>query len=459
MASKEPIHGSKASDTNRRPGCVQRDFRGITVRPEGTDVLAGASADASAIGAVIAERLSQTPLRIDAGRGETIHGAAHERWGKGLRAEELLPLLKNRGLTPEENILAIRHVIGRFAEGDIAHAPGADLGRVFKRMLAETRARAEAFKTTVADGAFDLAFEPIVDLATGAPSHYEVLTRFQPGQSPAETIRFAEDLGLTDAFDLAVALKTFDLLERNSKIDAAVAINLSGRSIAHPASFSMLARLLARKGTLAKRMLIEVTESAPMRNLKAAEKAIQRLRAMGYRVGIDDFGAGAASLRYLHGFTLDFVKVDGTLIQRIGQAPREDALLKAILSTCAELRIETIAEWIDNVKKFQRCREVGFHFGQGRYFGASMAALPNPTSRSGRDGSPAHTQAPLSASVDGKGSSGAPKSGKLPAQFSGQAHMCSDRPRERPHLAFGRDRSTHAASRRSRRTGPADHAR
>jgi len=153
------------------------------------------------------------------------------------------------------------------------------------------------------------------------------------------------------------------------------------------------------------------------------------------------------------------VKVDGTLIQRIGQAPREDALLKGILSTCAELRIETIAEWIDNVKKFQRCREVGFRFGQGRYFGASMAALPNPTSRSGRDGSPAHTQAPLSASVDGKGSSGAPKSGKLPAQFSGQAHMCSDRPRERPHLAFGRDRSTHAAPRRSRRTGPADHAR
>lgn len=65
---------------------------------------------------------------------------------------------------------------------------------------------------------FALAFEPIVDLKTGTPSHYEALTRFQPGQSPGETIKFAEELGLTDAFDIAVALKAFGVLEDDPTI-------------------------------------------------------------------------------------------------------------------------------------------------------------------------------------------------------------------------------------------------
>ena len=102
---------------------------------------------------------------------------------------------------------------------------------------------------------------------------------------------------------------------------------------------------------------------------------------MGYRVGIDDFGSGAASLQYLHGFTVDFVKVDGAVIQRLGKSPREDALLKSVLSTCTELEIETVAEWIDSPEKLQRCRDIGFHYGQGRHFGGSLSELPKPVSQ------------------------------------------------------------------------------
>jgi EAL domain-containing protein (putative c-di-GMP-specific phosphodiesterase class I) len=103
---------------------------------------------------------------------------------------------------------------------------------------------------------------------------------------------------------------------------------------------------------------------------------------MGYRVGIDDFGSGAASLQYLHAFAVDFVKVDGGLIQRLGQSPREDALLKSVLSTCRELGIETIAEWIDSQEKLKRCRDIGFQFGQGRLFGESLPGLPKVATES-----------------------------------------------------------------------------
>ena len=131
-------------------------------------------------------------------------------------------------------------------------------------------------------------------------------------------------------------------------------------------------------------MLIEVTESAEIPDLVAADKAIQSLRQMGYRVGIDDFGSGAASLQYLHGFTVDFVKMDGAVIQRLGKSPREDALLKSVLSTCAELKIETVAQWIDSPEKLQRCRDIGFHYGQGRHYGGSLSELPKPVLQTAR---------------------------------------------------------------------------
>jgi EAL domain-containing protein (putative c-di-GMP-specific phosphodiesterase class I) len=250
---------------------------------------------------------------------EKIQGAARERGLESLRVEEVLLSLKGRNLTPEQNVLALRYVVTRFADGAIKSVASADLAATFDSMMDETLARAQNFNTTVADGAFDLAFEPIVDLKTGTPSHYEALTRFKPGQSPANTIKFAEDLGLTDAFDMAVALKAFSVLENDMSITASVAINISGRSFANSEAFGVLAGLLAKKRALAKRVLIEVTESAEMPDLVAAETAIQSLRRMGYCVGIDDFGSGAASLQYLHGFTVDFVKMDGAVIQRDGQ--------------------------------------------------------------------------------------------------------------------------------------------
>jgi EAL domain-containing protein (putative c-di-GMP-specific phosphodiesterase class I) len=350
---------------------------------DAVNLMAGIGANISAMGYLIAARLSRTRFgvitedpRAARNLADQIQGAARERGLESLKFEEALLSLKGRNLTPEQNVLALRYVVSRFAEGKIKSVPGADLAEVFDKMMDETLGRAKAFNATVADGAFDLAFEPIVDLKTGLASHYEALTRFQPGQSTAETVCFAENLGLTDPFDMVVSLKAFSVLESDPAITTSIAINISGRSLSNPAAFAVLAGLLKRKRAFAKRVLIEITESAEITDLAAGDKAIQSLRQMGYRVGIDDFGSGAASLQYLHGFTVDFVKVDGGVIRRLGTSPREDAFLKSVLSTCAELKIKTVAEWIDSPEKLERCRDIGFHFGQGRQFGPSVSELP-----------------------------------------------------------------------------------
>ena len=90
---------------------------------------------------------------------------------------------------------------------------------------------------------------------------------------------------------------------------------------------------------------------------------------MGYRVGLDDFGAGAASLQYLHAFTVDYVKFDGSLIKKIGTSKRDDLLLAGMVKMCGELAVQTIAECIETAEMKQRCRELGFDLGQGWHLG------------------------------------------------------------------------------------------
>jgi len=331
----------------------------------------GVAARVSATGfGVVTENLDTAGELAD-----RIQNPARARGIDNFEMEQVLLSLKGRNLTPEQNILALRHVIDRFAEGKHKTLPGADLAQIFEAMMDETVARAQLFCTTVAEGSFDLVFEPIVELKSGRVAHYEALTRFRSGHSPADTIRFAEDLELADSFDLALIMKAFNLLEEASA-SASIAINVSARSISDPASFSLLSALLLRRSALAKRVLIEVTETVELPDLVAADRAVQTLRRMGYRVGIDDFGSGAATLQYLHGLTVDFVKVDGGLIERLGKSPREDALVRSVLASCSELGVETIAEWIDSPEKLKRCSTFGFQFGQGRHFGAALTSLP-----------------------------------------------------------------------------------
>ena len=337
----------------------------------------GVAARVSATGfGVVAENLNAAGEL--AGR---IQDPARARGIDNFEMEQVLLSLKGRNLTPEQNILALRHVIERFAEGKHKTLPGADLAQIFEAMMDETVARAQHFCTTVAEGSFDLVFEPIVELKTGSVAHYEALTRFRSGHSPADTIRFAEDLELADSFDLALIMKAFNLLEEEGTARVSIAINVSARSISDPSSFSLLSALLLRRSALAKRVLIEVTETVELPDLAAADRAIQTLRKMGYRIGIDDFGAGAATLQYLHGLTVDFVKVDGGLIDKLGKSGREDALVRSVLASCKELGVDTIAEWIDSPEKLKRCSAFGFRFGQGRHFGAALTALPRGANR------------------------------------------------------------------------------
>ncbi len=354
-----------------------------TLSPEKVDRLLASIGKAIAMaGAKLAGRISETGFSAiaDAVKGPP-NLAGHIRSAlaaDGLaetKIEETLVSLKGKSLSPEQRMLAVRYVVDRFAAGRNATDGKGDLGDAFNAMMDETHIRVRGLTDAVADGAFSLAYQPIRDLQTGALSHFEALARFKPGQT-AETIQFVEALGIADAFDLAVALKVLSVIETDKTHKASVAFNVSGHTIQSAASFAMLAGFLARKRKLAPRVLIEITETAQITDLESAAKAVTALRTLGYRVGLDDFGAGAATLNYLHAFTLDFVKFDGALVKKMGQSKRDDMLVAGVLKLCDELKVTTVAECLENEEDIAKARRAGFHLGQGYAYGAPAAKIP-----------------------------------------------------------------------------------
>ncbi|HEV2651754.1 MAG TPA: EAL domain-containing protein [Rhizomicrobium sp.] len=338
-------------------------------------------------GARAAGRLSETSFGIvaDSIKGKTdfskhVRKALAEGGAGDLDVKETLVALKGQGLTPEQRMLAVRYVVDQFASGEQPRGSQADIAVAFHQMMDETQVRVRSLTESVADGAFSLAYQPIISFATGDVSHYEALARFTQSTNTGETIKFVEAMGIADAFDLAVAVKIFSIADSTEGKHASIAFNVSGHTISSPSSFGVLTNLLERHKHLASRVLVEITETAAIPDLEAANRSVGALRAMGFRVGLDDFGSGAASLHYLHAFSIDFVKFDGSLVKKIGMSKRDDTLLAGVVKLCKELGIHTIAEFIDGPEVARRAKELGFDYGQGNFLGEASQGLPQPGS-------------------------------------------------------------------------------
>ncbi len=340
----ESLQTAGASSTGR---ISDTSFGALAPATRGTLDLAGKLAEAITAGGLSAPKITETRIGL--------HGA---------------------GLSAEQRMLSLRYVIDRFAQKGKLDAKG-DISDAFAGMMDETQLRLAEMTRTVGEGAFEIAYQPITDLGTAKVSHYEALARFTGPEGTGETVKFIEALGIANVFDLAVANKVLGLIEQQPH--AHVAFNVSGATIASPASFGMLAAILAKRRKLAPRTLIEITETAAIADLESAGKAIQVLREMGYRVGLDDFGAGAASVNYLHAFQVDFVKFDGAMIQKIGSSKRDDALLAGLAKLCGEMGVTTIAEWIESESMAKAAHAMGFHHGQGKWLGAPMLEIPAAT--------------------------------------------------------------------------------
>ena len=271
-----------------------------------------------------------------------------------------------------DNLCVLRAM--RFAiEGCLKDGGLANPQVAFSESLKRTLRDAELFRNLVKARAFQLHYQPIVDLSTRAVHHFEALARFSPNNSPADAIRMAEELDLIESFDLAVAEKVLKRMRRPGAGLLKMAINVSGASLGSDAYVEQLLHMTSGAPEERSRLIVEVTETAALADIEAANRRIAALRAANIKVCIDDFGAGSAVFDYLRNLSVDAVKIDGSLVRDIDTDNRARTMLRSVTELCQSLNLETIAEMIETEAVATQLKALGVTYGQGWLFGRAEA--------------------------------------------------------------------------------------
>lgn len=270
-------------------------------------------------------------------------------------------------LEPEVAVQAFLHAVNEAAESGKA-LDVISLQETAERMMRETRKRMTELRTTIAGRVIEPHAQPIVELETGKVHHYELLLRLPGGLPVEESVGFAESTGLIYEIDYAMTEIAAQFL-REDFDRPALAVNLSGKSLTNMAWAKKFLALLADLKIDRSRLTFELTETASIKNVKAANAVIEKIRERGHSVCLDDFGAGVAGFHYLRDFPADIVKIDGSYIRNAERSERDTILLRGMIDLCNALGTETVAEMIETEAKAKQMQAFGVRMGQGFYFG------------------------------------------------------------------------------------------
>ncbi|UDM18554.1 EAL domain-containing protein [Vogesella sp. XCS3] len=225
---------------------------------------------------------------------------------------------------------------------------------------------------------FVLHYQPIIPLGDGLGSYGEALLRWPGGgsqASPGVFIPFAEQHGLIEGigdFVLEAACR-FVATSVEQGQPQSISINLSARQLAMSDLPERLAQAVSQHGIPASAIELELTESSLIQNLEAISVTLTRLRQAGFRIAIDDFGAGYSSLNYLVELPVDKVKIDQRFIWSLFNSPRNQAVVKAILSLARTIGIQTVAEGVETAEQLAFLQAHGCHYVQGYYLARPMS--------------------------------------------------------------------------------------
>ncbi|CAG4917395.1 putative bifunctional diguanylate cyclase/phosphodiesterase [Paraburkholderia saeva] len=234
----------------------------------------------------------------------------------------------------------------------------------------------QRLRTAVRDRHFRTVFQPKVEIGTGKIVGFEALVRWvevgREVSSPGLFIALATELGLIDAitnFVLDDVVSSLPLLRSRFGAHISISINIAARQAGDVALMDALIDRLHAEG-IARAVVLELTEDALIATQRFQRQVLPRLREMGVRVSIDDFGTGFSSLSTLADITADEVKVDRAFISSIHERPRSQGILKAIESLCQALRIEVVAEGVETELELAYLEgQTSIQFVQGYYFG------------------------------------------------------------------------------------------
>jgi diguanylate cyclase (GGDEF)-like protein len=228
---------------------------------------------------------------------------------------------------------------------------------------------------------FRLAFQPKVNLLTRRLQGLEALLRWNSptrGEvSPVTFIPVAEQSGHI----VPLGYWVIDQVCRQVREWSAagypavpVSLNVSARQFQLPDFHQRVAEAITRHGVDPGLIEIEITEGLMMEDTGLAERCLDYLKAVGVRISVDDFGTGYSCLSYLHRFPIDVLKIDRSFVRQIGDGTENECIIEAIISLARSLRLEAVAEGVENQAQLDFLLARGCHVAQGFLFGKPMGA-------------------------------------------------------------------------------------
>jgi diguanylate cyclase (GGDEF)-like protein len=211
-------------------------------------------------------------------------------------------------------------------------------------------------------------YQPIRHLETGELHHYEALLRIEDGENiifPDKILPDLENSYLYSSLTKKVIFYNINKLRVDEKIK--ISINLSADDLVNDAILS----ILAQNSDLADRLLIEILENKSI-DYKRVERSLQKLKLFGYKICIDDFGSGYSNLGHLLNLSIDYLKIDGSIVKEIYHDKKAYSLVKAFATFSQQNNIEVIAEFVDSQKVVDILKSFGVKYGQGWYFSKAV---------------------------------------------------------------------------------------
>jgi diguanylate cyclase (GGDEF)-like protein len=235
-------------------------------------------------------------------------------------------------------------------------------------------------RRALAAGEFTLAYQPKLALASGRIVAVEALLRWQhPARgsiAPARFIPFAEQTGFIREITpwvLETAVRQAAVWHA-AGLDIAVSANLSTLDLLDPHLGRRVRGLLETYAVPARRLCLEITESALMDDPAQAQAHLDELAALGIKLSIDDYGVGQASLAYLKSLPVDELKLDRSFITAITESPRNAAIVESTIMLSHALGLTVVAEGVETPAELRWLREHGCDIAQGYGIGRPMSA-------------------------------------------------------------------------------------
>lgn len=237
---------------------------------------------------------------------------------------------------------------------------------------------AEKVKDALRKDQMRLAFQPIVTAGDAEIEAHECLVRiFDDRAEPIPAYQFipvVEEMGLSRQVDIRVLELTVEHLQRFPHL--VLSMNISGFTCTDRSWLDHLICLVGDKPEVARRLIVEITETAAIRDLDETARFVRKVRELGARVALDDFGAGYTSYLNLKVLQVDIVKIDGSFVRDLSQHPDNRLFITTLVGLCSGFGLSTVAECVETEDDAVWLCEQGVQLLQGYHFGKPSLDVP-----------------------------------------------------------------------------------